>query len=162
MGVMRSKCFCSGYQPTPHISYDKGQRPGDYSENNRTKYNIDMTRKERKYYNRIKKGMVAAGIYTDINDSVIEHAAITLSLVDDAKAAVEKSGQIQTFKTGAKQIAPEVNNLRGLMSDFLKYADKLGLTPGALQKLGGETKEEPIEAKFSIMSLAKKPNVSLG
>jgi len=121
-----------------------------------------MTRKERKYYNRIKKGMVDAGIYTDINDSVIEHAAVTLSLVDDAKAAVEKSGQIQTFKTGAKQIAPEVNNLRGLMSDFLKYADKLGLTPGALQKLGGETKEEPIEAKFSIMSLAKKPNVSLG
>ena len=121
-----------------------------------------MTRTERKYYNIIKKAMTEAGVYNPATDVVIEHAAVTLSMIDDAKKAVNESGQIQTFKTGAKQIAPEVNNLRGLLSDFLKYADKLGLTPGAMQKLGGGIEEEKPDTKLSIMSFAKKSNVSLG
>lgn len=113
-----------------------------------------MTATEKKYFNRIKEAMQSAKIYSDVNDIVIEHAAVTLAMIDTAKKAVKTKGQIQNFKTGARQISPEVNNLRGLMSDFRKYADTLGLTPSALQKLGGKEEEEEAP-KMSIMRLAK-------
>ena len=114
-----------------------------------------MTAQERKYFKDIKKQMEEAGIYSPVTDTVIEHAAVTLVLIDTAKGLLKTKGQIQSFKTGARQISPEVNNLRGLLSDFRKYAETLGLTPASLQKLGGKSEKEEESPKMSIMRLAK-------
>jgi P27 family predicted phage terminase small subunit len=114
-----------------------------------------MTATEKKYFNQIKTAMQEAGIYSAPNDTLIEHAALTLVMIDAAKQAVKKQGQIQKFKTGARQISPEVNNLRGLLSDFRKYAETLGLSPATLQKLGGKDDKEEEAPKVSIMRLAK-------
>ena len=113
-----------------------------------------MTATEKKFFNQIKEAMTEAGIYAPIHDVLIGHAALTLAQIETAKKLVKQSGQIQKFKTGARQISPEATNLRHLLSDFRKYADQLGMSPGSLQKLGG--KEEKEEApKVSIMRLAK-------
>lgn len=114
-----------------------------------------MKAQEKRYYTTIKKQMEEAGIYSPAADTVIKHAAITLVLIDEAKVLLEVEGQIQSFKTGARQISPELYNLRSLLSDFRKYAETLGLTPASLQKLGGKLEKEEEAPKMSIMRLAK-------
>lgn len=99
--------------------------------------------------------MAEAGIYAPVHNTLIEHAAVTLAMIDTAKKQVKQVGQIQKFKTGARQISPEINNLRGLLADFRKYADQLGMSPGSLQKLGGKQDEQEEAPKMSIMRLAK-------
>lgn len=99
--------------------------------------------------------MVDAGVYAKFDDDIIMHAAKTLVLIAEAENLLTESGQIQSFKTGARQIAPEMANLRGLKTDFLKYVSALGLSPAARAKLKVEKKEEKPVNKMSIMRLAK-------
>lgn len=101
-----------------------------------------MNRYEKKYFRQIKKVLVDISVYSPADDFTIQQAAEVLHKRDKAKELVDKAGQIQSFKTGARQISPEINNWRGLNQDFLKYAALLGLTPVARLKLNALEKKE--------------------
>ena len=116
-----------------------------------------MLQKERKYYNRIKASMKSTGVYNSAYDIIIEHAAKTLNLIDLAAIDLDDNGLIQTYsKSDARQSSPELNNYRGLLLDFQKYAGMLGLTPLALAKMKDKIGEPAKKAKLStIMGMAK-------
>jgi phage terminase small subunit len=83
---------------------------------------------------------------------MIEQAALILTMLDQAKKELEK--YVQIYPTGATNISPELNNVRGLIGDFNKIANQLGLTPASRKRLGIEKKKE---VKSSILELRKKP-----
>jgi len=112
-----------------------------------------MTANQKKHFAKIKKLVSVTGQYLPaVDDVVIEHAALLLDMIDIARDQVGE--QIQVFPTGARQIAPEVANLRGLIADFQKVATQLGLTPAARKKMGVEIKSE--KPKSALMALRKK------
>lgn len=112
-----------------------------------------MTPNQKKHYNKLRKLVETTGQYLpQVDDMIIEHGALILDMIDDAKK--ELGEHIQVFSTGARQISPEVNNLRGLLQDFQKVANQLGLTPASRKKLGVEKKKE---VKSSVLELRKKP-----
>ena len=112
-----------------------------------------MQTTNKKYVKSVKAAVESTGLYTSADDIVIEQAALLLTMIDKAREEVEN--YIQVFPTGAEQIAPQVNNLRGLVSDFQKVAMQLGLTPASRKKLQIEPakKEQP---KSPLMALMKK------
>jgi phage terminase small subunit len=77
---------------------------------------------------------------------------LILTMLDQAKKELEK--YVQIYPTGATNISPELNNVRGLIGDFNKIANQLGLTPASRKRLGIEKKKE---VKSSILELRKKP-----
>lgn len=93
------------------------------------------------------------GIYSEIDATLHQQAALTLALIDEAEAIARD--HMQVFPTGATQIAPEINNLRGLMKDWERFVDHFGLSPAARKKLGIElkTNEKP---KSSLMAIRAK------
>jgi phage terminase small subunit len=99
----------------------------------------------------IKKAMQDANLYEKSDDKIIEQAALLLTMLDRAKE--ELANYVQVFPTGATNVSPEMNNVRGLISDFNKLANQLGLTPYSRKKLGVEKKKE---VKASILELRKK------
>lgn len=112
-----------------------------------------MTKNQKKHFTNLKKLVDATGQYLPAVDDIgLEHAAILLDMIDTAKEQVAE--HIQVFPTGARQIAPEVNNLRGLLADFSKMADKLGLSPAARKKMGVEVKKE--KPKSALMAMRRK------
>ena len=100
---------------------------------------------EKVYQKKIKDITVEQGTYTPADDFIIEQAAAVLAQIDIARKELNKAGHIQEFSTGAKQIAPELNSWRGLLNDFQRYADLLGLSPKSRARMGVETK--PAEEK---------------
>jgi hypothetical protein len=115
-----------------------------------------MKKEIKKHFDRIKQVMEQAGTYAFTDDIVIEHAAETLALIDTARTLVKD--QMQVFPTGAVQIAPQVNNLRGLLADFRKYADDLGLSPAARKKLDIKIKPQKQSALSALRPQAKAVN----
>jgi len=101
---------------------------------------------------RITAAVVETGHYLPSDDLLIEHAALTLTLIDQARKDVK---HIQVFPTVATQIAPEMNNLRGLLKDFIGYTKELGLSPAARKALKIEPQKEE-EAPSPIMALRMK------
>jgi len=110
-----------------------------------------MTSNQKKHFNKLKKLIEETGQYMPADDIAISHAAKILDMIDTAEKELDE--HIQVFSSGARQIAPEVNNLRGLMADFQKCATQLGLTPAARRKMGVEKKKQ---VKSSILELRKK------
>ena len=112
-----------------------------------------MTTNQKKHYNRVKKLVEVTGQYLPgVDDIAVEHAAILLDMIEVARAQVAE--HMQVFPSGARQIAPEVNNLRGLLADFQKAASQLGLSPAARKKMGVEVKAE--KPKSALMALRRK------
>lgn len=108
------------------------------------------------YIDRIKQACHETGKYSAADDLIIEHAALILMYIDQARQQVVTEGLVQTFKTGAKNISPEINNLRGLLKDFRDYCDDLGLSPAARKRLEIQLEEKP---KYSaILTLLNGPN----
>lgn len=107
------------------------------------------------HYDKILESVKRTGRYNEADNVLIEHAALTLSLIEKANKELKKSGMIQTFKTGAKQIAPEINNLRGLLADFRKYCDDLGLSPAARKSLDIQIVEEKKVSRIMQLRKAK-------
>lgn len=95
-----------------------------------------------KYFGELKATLERAGLYTYADETVVRHAAKTLALIEEAEVLLEQHGHLQFFQTGAIQIHPAINNYRGLLSDFRRYADDLGLSPGARRKLNVTIKKE--------------------
>lgn len=106
----------------------------------------------KKHAKAIREAVQHTGHYTEADEIVINQAALILTMIDQAQKEVTQF--IQVFPTGAEQISPQVNNLRGLIADFQKIAMQLGLTPAARRKLGIEPvrTEKP---KSSLMALRK-------
>lgn len=109
-----------------------------------------MQTTNKKHIKAIRAAVESIGHYNPADDIVIEQAALLLTMIDKARAEVQN--YIQVFPSGAEQIAPQVNNLRGLISDFQGFADKLGLTPAARKKLGVEPAKKE-NAKSSLMAM---------
>lgn len=109
-----------------------------------------METNAKKYIKKIREAVKETGRYNPADEMIIEHAALTLAHIDQAKKDVEKQGMIQVFKTEARQIAPEINNLRGLMADFRKYCDDLGLSPAARNRLDIQIKEKKTSSLRSL------------
>ena len=104
------------------------------------------------HFKRIKALVKDLGIYNAADDITIEHAALNLALIDEAKPDIE---HIQVFPTGAMQVHPKINNLRGLMNDWQAYAKILGLTPAARKSLEVETRKAE-EPKSPLLALMQK------
>lgn len=104
----------------------------------------------KKYIEQIRAAVKETGRYIPADEFIIEHAALTLAHIEQAKKQVDRMGMIQVFKTDARQIAPEINNLRGLMSDFRKYCDDLGLSPAARNRLDIQIKEKKVSSLHSL------------
>lgn len=103
-------------------------------------------------FKRVKAMVVNLNIYSPADDITIEHAALCLALIDEAKQDIE---HIQIFPTGAMQVHPKINNLRGLMNDWQAYAKILGLTPAARKSLEVETRKTE-EPKSPLLALMQK------
>jgi len=84
---------------------------------------------------RIRELCRKTGKYSEADEVIIEHAALTLLYIDKARVEVQAAGLVQEFKTGAKNTSPELGNLRGLLKDFREYCDDLGLSPKARKRL---------------------------
>jgi phage terminase small subunit len=106
----------------------------------------------KKHSEKIKGLMTDAGTYSFADDAAIESAGLLLALIDEAKELVKTHIQFYA-KSGATAISPEINNLRGLMQDYRKFADDLGLTPKSRKKLDIQKKKE---VKSSVLELRKK------
>ena len=104
------------------------------------------------HFEKIKRLVIDLGIYNSADDITIRHAALCLALIDEAEPDIE---HIQVFPTGAMQVHPKINNLRGLMNDWQAYAKILGLSPAARKSLEVETKKEEKPAS-PLMALMKK------
>lgn len=104
----------------------------------------------KKYIEQIRAAVKETGRYIPADEFIIEHAALTLAHIEQAKKQVDRMGMIQVFKTDARQIAPEINNLRGLMADFRKYCDDLGLSPAARNRLDIQIKEKKTSSLRSL------------
>jgi P27 family predicted phage terminase small subunit len=111
-----------------------------------------MQKVNKKHIDSIRKSMEEIGTYNQVDDKMIEQAALILTMLDQAKKELEK--YVQIYPTGATNISPELNNVRGLIGDFNKIANQLGLTPASRKRLGIEKKKE---VKSSILELRKKP-----
>ena len=122
---------------------------------NQSQTTINLAEREKrakKHANKIKKLMIDAGSYSEADDSAIESAGLLLALIDEAKDLVKTHIQHYT-KSGATAISPEINNLRGLLQDYRKFADDLGLTPKSRKKLDVKKKKE---VTSSVLALRKK------
>ena len=112
----------------------------------------EREKRAKKHAAKIKKLMIDAGSYSEADDSAIESAGLLLALIDEAKDLVKTHIQHYT-KSGATAISPEINNLRGLLQDYRKFADDLGLTPKSRKKLDVQKKKE---VTSSVLALRKK------
>ena len=111
---------------------------------------LNMKTDAKKYIEQIRAAVKETGRYNLADEMIIEHAALTLAHIEQAKKQVDRMGMIQVFKTEARQIAPEINNLRGLMADFRKYCDDLGLSPAARNRLDIQIKEKKTSSLRSL------------
>ena len=112
----------------------------------------EREKRAKKHAVKIKKLMTDAGTYSIADDAAIESAGLLLALIDEAKELVKTHIQHYT-KSGATAISPEINNLRGLLQDYRKFADDLGLTPKSRKKLDVQKKKE---VASSVLALRKK------
>jgi phage terminase small subunit len=110
-----------------------------------------MQKIDKKHIAAIRKAMEDNGLYQKSDVKIIEQGALLLTMLDRAKEELEQ--YVQVFPTGATNVSPEMGNVRGLISDFNKIANQLGLTPYSRKKLGVERKKE---TKSSILELRKK------
>lgn len=115
-----------------------------------------MTATEKKAYLKIKGMMENAGTYDPMYELVIEHTAHLLVMVEEAKKKVKPSTYIQTYKTGAKAISPEMGCYRNLMKDFLDHCGALGLTWKAQQSKKSTVKAEAKRRTSKLMALRQK------
>jgi phage terminase small subunit len=111
-------------------------------------------KRQAKHKTKLIKSLQAQGIYNVVDDSIHEHAALCLALIEEAESIAGE--HMQVFPTGATQIAPEINNLRGLLKDWIAYADVLGLSPRARKRLE-IIEEKPKEQSALVKALFDKP-----
>jgi phage terminase small subunit len=111
-----------------------------------------MAKTVKKYETEIRKAVQATGRYTEADETLIRDAALVRLFIDQAIEEVEAlEGFMQVFeKTKARQIAPEINNLRGLMSDYRKYCNELGLSPSAREKMDIKVSEKKASSLRSL------------
>lgn len=98
-----------------------------------------MEKKQRKYYNIIKKQLEQLGLFDQADDLVLQDAARCRVLIDEAEEIVNSmegnARHLQVFPTGATQISPAMNNLRGHQADWRAYCSELGLSPKARKSM---------------------------
>lgn len=121
-----------------------------------------MNRTQKKYYNQIKKDLEQIGAYSAADEMLIEDAAYCRQLIEEARQIVEskelEDRHLQHFpKSGAVQINPAMNNLRGLQHDWIKYCDVLGLSPKARKTLDIESAKPKAVSK--LMQIKSKKAV---
>lgn len=119
-----------------------------------------MTKQQRKYYNLIKKQLEQLDLLNSADDLIIQDAARCRMLIDEAAQIIDDyegaMRHLQVFPTGAVQITPAMNNLRGHQADWRAYCNELGLSNKGRKAMEmKERKGKPQSKLMALMGQAK-------
>lgn len=98
----------------------------------------EMTEAEREVYDHLIEHLTAAGTLNAVDVYSVELAAKIIELAKRAALEVNGKPLIQEFKTGAKQVAPEISVFEKTFAMFQKASTMLGLDPKARSLIGVE------------------------
>ena len=113
-----------------------------------------MTEAERTVFDTIVEHLKESGTFRPVDVYAITQAARCVVIMEQATAGMAKSGIIQVYKTGAKQVSAEMTAFKQAFDIYQKLSTALGLDPKARGLIGGEVAKD--EAEDPIRSLLKK------
>lgn len=114
----------------------------------------EMTETERKVFDTIIEHLKENGTFKPVDVYPATQAARCIVMMEQASSLLQAEGIIQTYKTGAKQIAAELSAYDKAFSMFQKLSTMLGLDPKARSLMGITTDNQ--EAVDPIAELLKK------